>query len=94
MSDEFKKLFGDFEKDLEDDCKENEKICKSDEQIVSLYDGGAWYEIELSRCDTHPKMLEWIFHLTAKEWVTRMHIHLFICHVLCRFPELAPKDEC
>lgn len=36
------------------------------------------YPIELSRCNTYPKIVEWIHHLTGKNWVKTRHIRRFI----------------
>ncbi len=36
------------------------------------------YEIELSRCDTPEKILQWSFHLGAKNWVSGLLINRFI----------------
>lgn len=39
------------------------------------------YNIALSRCDTREKLLEWVYHLTEKNWMSR--------EVLRRFMEVA-----
>lgn len=90
MNDAPKKLFENFKDDL--DVTRNEKICKSDSGAVSLWDGGTWYVVEFTQCDTCEKITRWVYHLSSKNWVTKEQIHLFIAHVFCRFPDLAPKN--
>lgn len=36
------------------------------------------YPIELSRCDSHAKILEWVTHLCAKNWTTPPVLERFI----------------
>jgi len=78
------------DEDLKSAEKENAKLCKSNDTSVSLYDGGTWYEIDFERCDTHRKLVEWVYHLSEKDWVTGKHIRLFLSHVFVRFPGLNP----
>ncbi len=39
---------------------------------------GGPYSIELDRCDTAVKILEWVRQLCQKQWVTREHIDYFV----------------
>ncbi|WP_158755343.1 hypothetical protein [Dyella sp. S184] len=41
------------------------------------------YNIALSSCNTHEKILGWVFHLTEKTWISRDVLRRFIlvaCH--------------
>lgn len=40
------------------------------------------YEIQLSRCDTVAKILDWCLHLTQKTWMTTEYLHRFLELVL------------
>jgi hypothetical protein len=37
-----------------------------------------WYEVEVRRCNTAAKLVEWIGHLLEKRWVTKQHLEQFI----------------
>ena len=36
------------------------------------------YEIELIRCDSHFKIIDWVLHLSEKDWMTTDMINQFI----------------
>jgi hypothetical protein len=36
------------------------------------------YPIELSRIDSAEKVLEWVLHLTGKDWIRREHFELLV----------------
>lgn len=36
------------------------------------------YEIKLDRINNKEDMLEWVYHLSGKQWITTEHIYLFI----------------
>lgn len=36
------------------------------------------YAIPIDRCNTHAKLLGWVFHLSAKRWVTKPVLIAFI----------------
>lgn len=35
------------------------------------------YDIDLHRCDTAPKIISWLLHLSKKNWVTPTMLHDF-----------------
>ncbi len=84
-------IFENAEAKLEAASEENSKLVKSDEEFVELFSGSTWYEIQFSKCKTHQDVIFWVYHLSEKQWVTRQHIRLFLSHLFCHFPELAPK---
>jgi len=43
------------------------------------------YEFELVRCDTHEKLVKWIYHLAEKNWVTTDVLRVFIETVAGQF---------
>jgi hypothetical protein len=51
-----------------------------------------WYEVEVSRCDTAAKLVDWIAHLLAKRWVTRTQIRQFIDLVVKHQPGIRHFD--
>lgn len=65
---------------LENVKKENEllsKQCYVDDGYIVLnvrYE----YEIALERCDTHEKILDWVMHLSCKNWFTMRLMKRFI----------------
>lgn len=36
------------------------------------------YEVPISECDTAEKLVNWIFHLTEKQWMTREIMREFV----------------
>lgn len=52
--------------------------------IINRFDGDDMeYEIAISECDTAAKLVNWMFHLTEKQWMTRELMREFIrvaCH--------------
>lgn len=85
-------IFESLGAELEQETKENLSLCKAENEAVLLNDGAEnWYEIPFSDCDSHEKIVRWVFHLTTKDWITTKHLHLFLCQVFVRFPKLAPK---
>lgn len=51
-----------------------------------LTPNGCWYEIEEHRCDTAPRLVEWIAHMTEKVWFTADHARQLIALVNERHP--------
>jgi hypothetical protein len=92
MKDEFIDIFANLEQEIDRIAEENQKIVRSDSEIVELCNDGGWYQIEFSRCDTNRKLVQWVYHLSGKSWVTQRHIRLFLSHVFTRFPELAINE--
>lgn len=45
------------------------------------------YDIELSRCDTHKKILHWSWHLAEKEWINNQLLRRFI-ELACKYHNL------
>jgi len=45
------------------------------------------YDIELSRCDTHKKILHWVWHLAPKNWVNQLLLWRFI-ELACKYHNL------
>jgi len=43
-----------------------------------VIDIGSPYRIELSRCNTHEKIVDWVLHLSEKVWITPAIIQRFI----------------
>jgi hypothetical protein len=41
------------------------------------------YSIQISRCNTHEKILGWVYHLTEKTWMSRDILRYFV-QVSCR----------
>ena len=39
---------------------------------------GCSYFVDFNRCDTHAAILEWVAHLSDKEWATKKHLQKFI----------------
>lgn len=91
MSDEPKNIFENLEKSLDQAVGQNEKICKREGEEIWLWDGGDWYKISFSDCDTHEELVKWVYQLSEKSWATREHIHLFLSHVFSEFKALAPE---
>ncbi|MBG5923693.1 hypothetical protein ACLI07_09940 [Providencia huaxiensis] len=52
--------------------KDNYIILKPDDELDFVLD------IRISDCDTHEKLLSWIFYLTNKQWATTQLIREFI----------------
>lgn len=61
---------------------ENLNTVRSENGLIELNDNGEWYPIEFERCSTHESIVNWVYHLSPKEWVTKKHIHLFISHAI------------
>lgn len=78
------------EEEFERISEENANLVKIEDGEIHLNDNGSAYSIELDRCDTFEKIVEWIYHLSLKPWVTTKHIRLFISHA-ARFHNL-PLD--
>ncbi len=36
------------------------------------------YDVELSRCNTHEKILAWVLQLNEKTWIEPLHLERFI----------------
>jgi hypothetical protein len=51
---------------------------KDDHIVIKHKDG--YYEIALSTCETHKKILDWVVHISQKKWATRQIIELFVLH--------------
>lgn len=51
-----------------------------DEEGYIILDG--WYEVEMSRCDTHEKILGWVLHLSEKDWADRAFLRHFVAVAL------------
>ena len=62
--------------------KERERLSKlvyiEDDSIIFIVDGTKYYYIELSRCNTKGKILEWTHHLLGKRWITLETLERFI----------------
>ena len=50
----------------------------NDGDIVFKLPTGSIYEIEKTRCNTFPKIIGWVMHMTEKNWVTIEAIRKFI----------------
>jgi hypothetical protein len=67
-------IANDLEK-LFDEEKELAKLCILDGDLIIL---NGFYEIPLSRCNSHEKILAWICHLAEKTWVTTDLLRRFL----------------
>ena len=65
--------------------KKEEARVTCDGNYISLDNS---YHIELDRIDTKEKMLEWVLHLSGKDWVTRIMVHRMV-EVACKFHKLS-----
>jgi hypothetical protein len=60
------------------------KICKYDPKlrVINLWQGYAWYEVDLDRCRNPQELLDWMHHLSGKVWCTNDHLaEFFKCFV-------------
>lgn len=48
----------------------NRRVVLTKDRIIMYTENGAPYEIELSRCETIQDVVDWIFHMKEKWWVT------------------------
>lgn len=48
----------------------NKRVVLTKDSIIMYTENGAPYEIELSRCETIQDVVDWIFHMKEKWWVT------------------------
>lgn len=46
-----------------------------DHIVINVHDA---YNIHIERCNTHEKILAWVFHLTEKSWMTKEILRHFI----------------
>ena len=49
-----------------------------DGDVVFMYPQGGKYEILKTQCDSLPKILRWVMHMSEKNWVTTQAIRVFI----------------
>ncbi len=64
----------DFNNFIEEE-EELRKLCTLEDGHILL---NHFYNIDLDRCDTHEKILAWIYHLGEKTWVTPDMLRRFI----------------
>jgi len=50
------------------------------------------YQIEVGRCDSYPKIVYWVAHLSEKSWCTSEIINDFI-DTVCRYHGLNYRDD-
>ena len=48
----------------------NKRVVLTKDNIIMYMENGAPYEIELRRCETIQDVVDWIFHMKEKWWVT------------------------
>lgn len=63
---------------LEKDEAYQNKLAIVEGEIIILDPERLSYCIELSRCNSYPKIVEWVHHLSVKNWVKGSHIRRFI----------------
>ena len=77
-------------------CKQHEawlrKNCRLERKSIVLRAGGYRYCIELSRCDTHEKLIEWVHHLNEKTWMTTQLMNRFL-ELCCKHHGLRLYNE-
>jgi len=61
------------------DAKEGrETVYVEDDAIIMRMPSGDFYDVELNRCDTPEKILNWIPQLLSKTWMTNLILERFI----------------
>lgn len=60
------------------DREELARLCRIDGDAIALVTGVEDYDIMLSRCDTHEKILQWSIHLSEKSWITMRLLRAFM----------------
>jgi len=68
--------------ELAESCKRHEawlrRNCYIRRRCIVLKAGSFAYEVELSRCNTHAKLIGWVHHLNEKRWMTTQLMNRFL----------------
>ena len=90
MSD-FQDVYADMKTAIKAASDKANSLTKISTDQIELFDGGGWYPIEFSRCQTYPEILDWVLQLLEKTWIEKDHVEHFLLAVFDRFPELNPR---
>ena len=77
-------------------CADNAKLVRIEGNRITIRerpdDESEVFDLELSRCDTYPKILSMVLHLAEKDWMTQRLTRLFILNA-CHHHRLDPHAE-